>query len=679
MQMHKQPTREWFRLVAATFVVALIAVAPLPSGAAIPGHDTPKLANIFLHWSMSEQEARDLSRWDIVIADMEVGSHNPDLLQLMKRLNPDIKLLAYITPAEIRQDATEIASASPLRARLARRIAPEWYLTNDRGERRTFWAGTWILNITERSPVVGGKQWSDELVAFVRDDILATGLWDGVLFDNAWENITYFAGTNVDLNRDGVVESIRDADLTWQRGMRALYAKARAVFPPGTLIMENDGQLYTPDVQGVIFENFPAGGWLTRLRQVDRVSREGKDPRVAIINSNTGNTGRRDDYRRFRYSLTSGLLYNAYTSFDYGDQDHGQAWWYDEYDQSLGSPRSAARRVDRGAGIGVWQRDYERGLVIVNVDAAPKTVRFPIEVERIRGSQDTATNSGQITNEVTISGEDGLVLLRPIQTIVGAAYPNGSFVRILDVRGSPVRAGAFAAEAAAGTGATVLRTDLGHDGRAELIASENGVVSVMDERGALLFRFTPYGPRFRGPVSVAVGDTDGNGEREIITVPGGRGGAHVKVWTTRGQFLREFFAFDAAFQGGASIAASDTDGDGRDEIVAGAGAGGAPIVRVFDGDGRSRAGFVAYAPRFRGGVRVAASDFDGDRRAEIVTGAGPGGGPHVRLWSGTGSSLGGFFALDPSNTGGIVVGAADATGDDQPEILIFSSQTISIR
>lgn len=679
MQKHKRPILEWFLHGTAISVVAFLVVAPFSSGAAISGHDTPKIANIFLHWSMSEQEARDLSRWDIVIFDMEIGSHNPDLLQLMRRLNPNIKLLAYITPAEIRQDATEIASASPLRARLARRIAPEWYLTNDRGERRTFWAGTWILNLTERSPVVGGKQWSDELVAFIRDEIIATGLWDGVLFDNAWENITYFAGTNVDLNRDGSVESIRDADETWRRGMRALYAKARATLPPGTLIMENDGQLYTPDVQGVIFENFPAGGWQTRLRQVDRVSREGKDPRVAIINSNTGNSGRRDDYRRFRYSLASGLLYDAYTSFDFGDQDHGQAWWYDEYDESLGSPRSAARRVDRGTGVGVWQRDFERGLVVVNADRTPQIVRFPIEVERIRGSQDPGTNSGRITSEVTISGEDGLVLLRPVQTIVGAAYPNGSFARILDVRGSPVRAGAFAAEAAAGTGATVLRTDLGHDGRAELVVSENGVVRVMDERGTLLFRFTPYGSRFRGPVSVAVGDTDGNGEREIITVPGARGGAHVKMWTTRGQFLHEFFAFDAAFQGGASIAASDTDGDGRDEIIVGAGAGGAPIVRVFDGQGRPTVGFVAYVPRFRGGVSVAAADFDGDRRAEIVTGAGPGGGPHVRLWSSTGSSLGGFFALDPSNTGGIVVGAADATADGLPEIVVFATQTVSIR
>jgi hypothetical protein len=53
---------------------------------------------------------------------------------------------------------------------------------------------------------------------------------------------------------------------------------------------------------------------------------------------------------------------------------------------------------------------------------------------------------------------------------------------------------------------------------------------------------------------------------------------------------------------------------------------------------------------------VAAGDVRDDARAEIVTGPGPGGAPHVRVFTGTGLDTGvGFFAYDPGFTGGVIV------------------------
>jgi hypothetical protein len=72
-------------------------------------------------------------------------------------------------------------------------------------------------------------------------------------------------------------------------------------------------------------------------------------------------------------------------------------------------------------------------------------------------------------------------------------------------------------------------------------------------------------------------------------------------------------------------------------------------------------GFFAYAPQFAGGVRVAAADFDGGGIARVVTGAGPGGGPHVRAFqvaAGSVTATLSLFAYDPGFTGGVFVSGA---------------------
>ena len=73
------------------------------------------------------------------------------------------------------------------------------------------------------------------------------------------------------------------------------------------------------------------------------------------------------------------------------------------------------------------------------------------------------------------------------------------------------------------------------------------------------------------------------------------------------------------------------------------------------------ASFYAYDPAFPGGVHVAAADLTGDGVAEIITGAGPGGGPHVRAFSlagGVVTEVASFFAYDPAFPGGVHVAAA---------------------
>ncbi len=115
------------------------------------------------------------------------------------------------------------------------------------------------------------------------------------------------------------------------------------------------------------------------------------------------------------------------------------------------------------------------------------------------------------------------------------------------------------------------------------------------------------------------------------------------------------------------MASGDVNGDGIDDLVTGAGEGGGPQVLVFtNASPVPILGFFAYAANFTGGVRVGTVDFDGDKFDDIVTGAGPGGGPHVRIISGrvlanfnTPADLASFFAYDAGFTSGVYVAGSD--------------------
>ena len=78
----------------------------------------------------------------------------------------------------------------------------------------------------------------------------------------------------------------------------------------------------------------------------------------------------------------------------------------------------------------------------------------------------------------------------------------------------------------------------------------------------------------------------------------------VRSFTAAGAPNGEFLAYGAAFRGGVTLAAADVDGDGSVEIVTGAGTGGGPHVEAFTATGGVRRSFLAFDPAFLGGVFV---------------------------------------------------------------------------
>src|SRR5262249_25994459 len=140
------------------------------------------------------------------------------------------------------------------------------------------------------------------------------------------------------------------------------------------------------------------------------------------------------------------------------------------------------------------------------------------------------------------------------------------------------------------------------------------------------------------------------------------GGPHVKVFSgADGSQLQSFFAYPANFAGGVRVAAGFVNADRNADIVTGAGLGGGPHVKGYSGaDNTILQSFMAYDPTFTGGIFVAAGDLNGDGVAEIVTTPGAGGGPHVRAFDGTNGSIYREFLAAPATVlSGLTVAVAD--------------------
>jgi hypothetical protein len=210
--------------------------------------------------------------------------------------------------------------------------------------------------------------------------------------------------------------------------------------------------------------------------------------------------------------------------------------------------------------------------------------------------------------------------------------------------------------------------DVTGDGVADLIAASGfgmkGTVKVFDgvTQAPIPLPETvagggmPFGDTFTRGILVATGDLNADGLSDLIITAEAGGGARVRVFQSTGAgFVQrsDFIALidglgnpdSVRFRGGSRAAVSDINGDGVNDLIWAAGAGGGPRIATFDGKRIDNSNnfnsfkltgdfFALGDTSLRDGCFLAGGDFNGDGFGDIAFGGGTGAPPIVVIQSG---------------------------------------------
>jgi len=210
-------------------------------------------------------------------------------------------------------------------------------------------------------------------------------------------------------------------------------------------------------------------------------------------------------------------------------------------------------------------------------------------------------------------------------------------------------------------GVSLTAGDFDNDGIDELVVAPQGArkseVRLFDKNFKLKKSWLAYAPNFFGGVNLASGDVNNDKKIEIVTAPADKGTSHIRIFTSNGSLVSQFFAFNDRIVGGFKVTVADAYSSIKTEpyIIVAAGKNQAPYLHILTYKGDLIRRFAAYNTSFAGGVNITSADLDNDGQSEIITGAGDSGGPHLMLLENNGYLIKAFYTDKKDLTNGVDV------------------------
>ncbi len=342
----------------------------------------PKIAN----WLAKKDEIIKNKRpYDLVMS----GWFTPDEARKLKAINPNVKLLAGLSIAWV-WDNPEwmkfLITAANYGKKIPVKITKNMYLKNKNGKRCVFgwasekWGHEEIYGMDPRNP-----DWRELIVSFYKV-VLEQPQHDGIIVDMITEKQWW-------------CDAITDKE--WIDGIKTILSRIKQLNTNKKTIIFNSGlnglsdiDEYTGYFDGYLMENFLGEHGASFKAGLN----EAKYNFTVIYAVDTDDTGKKD-LNRMRLGYTLSLLNdNTFFTYDFGPRDHGQAWWFPEFNVDLGAPLT--NYYQKG---NAYLREFQNGVVV----SSPDTM-----VNITFDEKFTDITTGIKAKSFVINKGDGRILLR---------------------------------------------------------------------------------------------------------------------------------------------------------------------------------------------------------------------------------------------------------------------------